>query len=140
VGLGVIPGSRVEARGVTPRWARARRRLCASLCSFPRRVYARHCTAFPDVSEKWQLELQRVLTDSSSRHFSLSDEIDGSLPQTRAACRVGRPRYVRAIALALRGLRAVLVSSAGLERDETRRLTACALNDGVEWTAISRTY
>lgn len=45
--MGVIPGSRVEARGVTPRGGPG-----------PADVYARHCAAFPDVSEKWQLELQ----------------------------------------------------------------------------------
>jgi hypothetical protein len=59
-----------------------------------------------------------VLTDSSSRHFSLSDETDGFLHRL-AVPRVVRSRYIRGRAIAR--LRAVLVSSAGLG-DETRRL------------------
>ena len=77
------------------------------------------------------------MTDSSSRHFSLSDEIDGFLHRllTGSAACIGRGTY--AVARSRYARRAGIVSRA---RKRRNLAPVHLMPPGVEWTAISRTY
>jgi hypothetical protein len=77
------------------------------------------------------------VTDSSSRHFSLSDEIDGFLHRllTGSAACIGRGTY--AVARSRYARRAGIVSRA---RKRRNLAPVHLMPPGVEWTAISRTY
>ena len=74
------------------------------------------------------------MTDSSSRHFSLSDEIDGFLHRllTGSAACIGRGTYAVA--------RSRYARRAGIVSRERNLAPVHLMPPGVEWTAISRTY